>query len=269
MKTFLNFINENKEKNKGYFIDKDGYANPSEPIVVNKNKNRKVKKKEVKEEESITRPSVLNDLPGQKHGHQDEQDDHHNEISHKLHSVQDLPAPRYWSKHLSNIHGWTKDSSDISSALIQNHKYNKSPNEGMSTYHYSIHDTISKLANNPIGHRVHLYSGVSFDPKEAVEKSKDKILHLPAHISASHSVNVSKDFAARRNYDTRTRGNIIHIDAKASDKGFHVGHHSQYPEEHETIIPAGTKLKYSHTTDHKDDEYKDYSVHHFTIHSQK
>ena len=38
MKTFLSFISENaakdKEKDDGFFIDKDGYAVPSEPITV-------------------------------------------------------------------------------------------------------------------------------------------------------------------------------------------------------------------------------------------
>jgi hypothetical protein len=46
MKTFINFISEaKKQNNKGYFIDKDGYANPTKPITLRPIKKNKSKKK--------------------------------------------------------------------------------------------------------------------------------------------------------------------------------------------------------------------------------
>ena len=69
--------------------------------------------------------------------------------------------------------------------------------------------------------------------------------------------------------DTKNIRHIIHVHAKATDKGFHIGKHSDASHEHETVLPPNTKLKYSHTTPHYDDEGNRYEVHHFTIHSQE
>jgi len=259
MKTFLSFISENaaKEKDDGFFIDKDGYAVPSAPITIRKPK--KNKKKAINE-------FTINDLPGQ-HKFDDytpASNKHEGDISKKLHRAQVKPTAAQ-KRHLDHYTGddyGTSGSEHISKALIQNHRKSKPPTKGMSDEHKKIHETISKLASNPLGHDVHLYSGVGFDPKKAAKKSKKGIIHLPAHISTSHSTNIASSFA-----DEKPGRHIMHIDAKAHDKGYHIGKYSAMDHEHETVIPAGTKLKYSHSSKHKSVGHK-YQVHHFTIHSQ-
>ena len=272
MKTFKNYITQDTKKphktndHNGFFIDKHGYANPSKPITIHK----KIKKKEIKE----NKINGLGVLPGIQGSSFSNHEDQLEELSDTLHSKQ----KKLTQKQIDHIKAYTNgnsiggiESRELNNKLIENHKKSKYPTEGMSPKHKAIHETISKLASQPIGHHVHLYSGVGFDPREAAEKSKNKIIHLPAHMSTSHDLYTATNFAdmsAER--DVTPERHIIHIEAKPTDKGFHVGNHSEIPDEYETIIPAGTKLKYSHTTTHTDGKTgPTYHVHHFTIHSQE
>jgi len=327
MKTFNNFISEAKKENdKGYFIDKDGYANPNQPIILKNFKSKKNNQDVVIEETKAPNVDNLTDLPGQykhptpepksymwDHGkvgkimsfedriksedarqlhiadREKKHIQHHKKISDLLHSKQPEPTKKQ-HKHLQEYSYAPDDlptskgfnqksdtggfhSSLINKKLIDNHKKNKAPTEGMKPDQLEIHNSISKLASHPLGHQAHLYSGVGFDPKKAAEESEGGILHLPAHMSTSHDVSIAANFADANNVERRTGRHIIHIDAKPTDRGFHVGKHSEEQHENETIIPAGTKLKYSHTTVHSGtsiySQKAKFYVHHFTIHSQE
>lgn len=277
MKTFINFILEaKKQNNKGYFIDKDGYANPSKPITLRPIKKSKIKKKIISEKKTVVSDdSHLDNLPGQPRLKKDSDIDLHvDKISEKLHSTQQAPT-RSQKKHIF-AYTWGEGSKDnsisheLNNHLIDNHKNNRPSTHGMPSDIKSTHTAISKLTNQPLGHHIHLYSGVGFNPQEAAEKSKNSILHLPAHISATHDVRIAKTFA-EINHDMYSDSglHIIHIEAKPADKGYHIGKHSNLHVENETIIPAGTKLKYSHSTTHHDGADNQFHVHHFTIHSQE
>jgi hypothetical protein len=69
--------------------------------------------------------------------------------------------------------------------------------------------------------------------------------------------------------ENHTPIHLNHIEIKPKDKILHVSHLSHFDHEHESVIPAGTKLKYSHSTKHQDGMNKNVHVHHFTIHSQE
>lgn len=194
---------------------------------------------------------------------------HHIGISSDLHKGQEEPT-RGQKTHIKKYSAGdtggdaSSVSGKITKKLIENHKNGKAPTEGMSKGEKNIHETISSLASKPIGKEVHLYSGVGFNPSELANKSKDKVIHSPAHISATHEAEIARSFT--ENHDEK---HIMHIHMKPHDKGFHVGSHSENDHEHETIIPAGTKLKYHNTTQHVDDDGNTHNVHHFTIHSQE
>lgn len=290
MKSFLNFILEAEEKDKeskGFFIDKDGYANPEQPITIRPAKNKKPKKKAINEDSlSGKYKDTLNNLPGQHpklkrsdfsskedyHKHFDARNDHHTEISKKLHSTQ-VPPTKTQKDHIRDYTEGEEGgiySQELNHALIQNHKNSKPETEGMDSHVKKIHNTISKLTKHPIGHQVHLYSGVGFNPKAAAKKSKDGIIHLPGHISTTHDIETAKSFADSSWFNDNTNGrHIIHIDAKPSDKGYHVDKYSAHHGENETVIPAKTKLKYSDSTMARDAWGTKYHIHHFTIHSQE
>jgi len=54
MKTFKNYISKDTKKphktkdHEGFFIDKQGYANPSEPITIHKIKKKVIKENKIR-----------------------------------------------------------------------------------------------------------------------------------------------------------------------------------------------------------------------------
>lgn len=140
--------------------------------------------------------------------------------------------------------------------------------EKLHPYQQEMHDAIH-ATKHEVGEHLHVYSGTNHDFGALGRASKDHILHSPAHISATHSVNQAIDFAKdHADGDPHYPIHLVHIALKPHDKIVHVSHHSNYPEEHESIIPSGTKLKYLHTTHHKAGSLQNVSVHHFAIHHE-
>jgi hypothetical protein len=165
-----------------------------------------------------------------------------------------------------NIKKYSDDSYPLNMDLI-NHK-------PLSYEHQKTHDTILKNVK-PLGHEVHLYSGTRTDFGKMARSSKNGIIVSPAHLSTTHDHNVAKNFAGGnygKDFDDEPK-HLIHIHAKPTDKGLYIGKSNGAAGEYETILPAGTKLKYSHTTNHKlktnpKGLITDFKVHHFTIDSQ-
>ena len=193
-------------------------------------------------------------------------------------------------------------SSHIAQNLIAEHKH-KTENKKMGEYHPRAlvgqdKDTADhlKTAAKPLGHRVHLYSGVHPSFVQAIkhaEKHTDGVVRSSAHVCGTHDVHTAAGFAIHsghenehvrplnKNTDTqyvgKTTKHMLHIDAKASDKGIHMSgvEGNKHAAEAETVLPPGTQLKYSHTTHHYhtlpdqgDDDHHRIDVHHCTIHKQ-
>lgn len=152
-----------------------------------------------------------------------------------------------------------------------------------------------KTAAKPLGREVHLYSGVHPSFVKAIkhaEKHTDGVVHSPAHISTTHDIHTAARFAVHSGHDStqffplnkntnnenvgKTTKHMIHVDAKASDKGIHMSgvEGNEHAAEAETVLPPGTQLKYSHTTHHYytvidsngDHDHHRIDVHHCTIH---
>lgn len=193
-------------------------------------------------------------------------------------------------------------SSHIAKHFISNHKL-KADNKKLAPYRASnvigqdknAADHL-KTAAKPLGHEVHLYSGVHPSFVQAIKHAKkhtDGVVHSPAHISTTHDVHTAAGFAIHsghanehvrplnKNTDTqyvgKTTKHMIHVHAKASDKGIHMSgvEGNKHAAEAETVLPPGTYLKYSHTTHHYhtlpdqgDDDHHRIDVHHCTIHKQ-
>jgi len=170
------------------------------------------------------------------------------------------------------------------------------------------HDTAEhlKTAAKPLGHEVHLYSGVHPSFVQAIKhahKHKDGVVNSVAPISTTHDIETAGGFAIGDRHDSdksrpinknnnyvdkttkdhvaKTTKHIIHVHAKATDKGIHMSgvEGNKYAAEAETVLPPATHLKYSHTTHHHTSEsrqsphqagkiYHRIDVHHFTVHKQ-
>jgi hypothetical protein len=184
------------------------------------------------------------------------------EIAKKLHSTN-----KFSDEHVSHITKYTGSPDDahshsqkMNTSLIKNKgvptKAHKKSAEGLS-------DAIDK---NRIQHKVTVYSGTSFDPR----KHTDKKGHLKSHafISATHDKQVAAGFAqkAAAKRDSYAHGHIMKIDLKPNDPATHVGHHSYWNGEHETVINRNTTLKHEKTTSHwSPGEERYYHIHHMSV----
>jgi len=226
--------------------------------------------------------NVPDNITGE-HEHEIRNDDelekiHYTNLSSRIHE-KNFPEGIYdtdHEKHLKWYTGYNHDT-DKSNSLSMNKKLIEDNGSDKRLTHQQLasHNTIKHLAS-PIGRELHVYSGTKTNFGELAKKSKDGILHSHAHLSVTHvpqaALNFAHDNLSLRPEEDR---NMIHIHMKPKDKGVHVSKISEYPDEHETIIPSGTKLKYKNTTRHIVNKNKftgtttHINVHHFTIHSQE
>lgn len=156
-----------------------------------------------------------------------------------------------------------KYSKHLNDALIKN--------KTIKPFLLKIHNAIK---NNTVksDNEYTLYSGTKTDFGKLAKQSKDGILHSSAHISATHDLHQAHQFALNHKsntYNSIKPHHIISIKVKPNDKILHLSRYSQMPHENETVIPSGTKLKYSHSEDFKDNNNNKIKMHHFTIHSQE
>lgn len=202
---------------------------------------------------------ILDDLPGHEpHSMSYKLRQNHDDINliHRAH------IKHYTGEHpTNNVPNSRELNRNLAKGASLSHEEEK-------MHHAIIHNV------KPAGSEVHLYSGSRHDFSKMAKNSKDHILHSPAHISATHDKQTAYEFAYNgmvRNKDPSSDEkiplHINHIHVHPDDKILHASGMSKIPEEHESIIPAGTKLKYHHTTNHTVSKNKIH-VHHFTIHSQ-
>lgn len=196
---------------------------------------------------------------------------HHEALSNKLMNAQNIDIDD--RRHIKHYTGHDDEKNVPNSRSL-----NKTLAAGKlpTGRDLEIHKAIKKHAS-PTGEHVHLYSYSRLNFGEMAQQSKDNVLHSPAHISATHDHQVAVDFGKTAHSQKYGRDNeeayhqpmhIMHVHVKPEDKILHVAHLSSYPTEHESIIPSGTNLKYSHTSVHKNGLYNNINVHHFTIERQ-
>ena len=140
---------------------------------------------------------------------------------------------------IHHIKKYSNSSHELNSHLISAHKNKENPD---LQHHQVIHhlDTATK---RHIGHNMHLYSGLGFNPAHMMNKNGH--VHLPAYTSLSHDKSTASNFAAAAAYKHHEVDNIhmLHLQVKKKDKGLHVSHLSNHESEHETILPRNTKIK--------------------------
>lgn len=191
------------------------------------------------------------------------EDASHVDIGKKLNSTNN-----YSDEHLKHIRKYSGDpdndghaiSSKLNKDLIKNNgtpsKTHKKTTEGLS----------NAIDKNRVQHKVTVYSGTSFDPTKHTDKKGR--LRSPAFISTTHSKKVAAGFAqkAAAKRDSYAHGHIMKIDLKPGDPATHIGRHSHYDGEHETIIDRNTTLQHHKTTSHwSPGEERWYHIHHMSV----
>ena len=142
------------------------------------------------------------------------------------------------------IKAYTGHSDPENQRVWQSYQLNHSliNNKPIPPHLQHIDDGLSSaIKNNPIQHRVRVYSGLSFNPMDHVDK--DGKMKSPAYISATHAKNVATEFS-HPNMDDPDSTHIMQIHLNPGDPATHVDAESSNPGEHETIINKGVTLQH-------------------------
>lgn len=138
---------------------------------------------------------------------------------------------------IHHVKNYSSSSRDLNDHLIYAHKNKKN----VDSYHHQTIHHLDTATKRYIGHNMHLYSGLGFNP--AHMKNKNGRVHLPAYTSLSHDKYTADGFAYDKQFRHGGDSHILHLHIKKKDKGLHVSHLSNYENEHETILPRNTKIK--------------------------
>lgn len=192
---------------------------------------------------------------------------HMQDIQHISNTLHDKTTRGLSLTDEKNLWSYTNEHNDhskiLNTSLIKNKPLGK--------LHSSIHETIKKNSK-PSGMHISLYSGTQRDFSKLAKQSENGILHSPAHISTTHDFETAETFANQFGQKYNHKHPVLHIlkiNIKPKDKILHVSKYSNLEDEHETIIPAGTKLKYHKTDTYLNSPGYKTKIHHFAIHSQE
>ena len=141
---------------------------------------------------------------------------------------------------IHHVKNYSNSSRFLNRDLISAHK-NKENIDSLDSYHHQTIHHLDTATKRHIGHNMHLYSGLGFDPHHM--KNKNGRVHLPAYTSLTHNKHTADSFAEGSSYLHGEDRHVLHLQVKKKDKGLHVSHLSSYEGEHETILPRNTKIK--------------------------
>jgi|GEM_PF-5352194 len=162
-----------------------------------------------------------------------------NEIQEHLHSYHKSSDED--RKHLDKYHNYS--SRELNNRLMDHHKNEeKIPNKILG---HDIKGLDKAISKNKINHDMHVYSGISFNPKE--EMNSEGKVHVPGYLSTSISKKIAEHFADKNELDDGSK-HILHIHLKKGQKGTYVGKNSSY-DEYEFLMPRGHILKINKTPD--------------------
>jgi hypothetical protein len=183
-------------------------------------------------------------------------------INDKLQTHQKIKPTK---EQIEKIKAYTNSSKYLNSALLDHHNNRKI---NLDYFKKGI-EHLDKATNHHIGHELHVYSGLGFNPSKHLDEKN--IIHLPAYTSTTHDKNIAHSFASRNPMTEHHKNtyHILHIHMKPRNKGIHVDHLSEHEDEHETILPRNTKLKVHPVPDKHIIHGVEHHIWHATVHSQE
>lgn len=171
-----------------------------------------------------------------------------------------------------HVYNYTMGSKGINTELFNSHVENRNPN--MEKYQQErIKGIDSVLNDSKLDHDLHVFSGVGFHP-DTIQKTDDnkRLLHLPSYTSTSISPRVASTFAKHFRSDTKEKvpdvttdfyesthpveSHVLKIKVPAGHRGVYIGEKSDYPSEHEFLLPRKVTLHI-----HDDPETYDNDMH--------
>lgn len=240
MKTFKQFIKTKIKKVAPILI-------PVAPVHGTHSKKKPTKrvnenlqeKAEVKYSNQTNHPEVRNADDWDNHHDNNHLGANHHSVSDKLH----IEHKEYKKADPEGrVHDYTSNSERLNGHLLERAKGSA---YAEADHHYYKHhiDGIDKAFEHEHGkakHDIHLYHGTAnWHPGKLAAKHPEGHVKSAAYLSTTHYKKLARDYA----HNGGANSHILHIHVKKGQKALHIGEHSAYPEEHETLLPRNTTLK--------------------------
>ena len=167
-----------KNEKSTYLKDKEGHIILDEPI------GQKDKLKE-NSDKHTDETAAAHEFNTKKHGS-------NSELSDKLHKATTSKLSDEEKEHVHKFTGQDHRDPSRNGSYFLNKRLvrGEKPTGDLK----DMHDTIMKHAKAS-GHEHHVFSGTSRDFESIAKHSKDGIIHLPAHTSATHALHIARQFA--------------------------------------------------------------------------
>jgi len=173
--------------------------------------------------------------------------DHHKQLQHLEGKLQNhyYPFDRVQSHSIAS---YTTMSSGLNAYHWFKHK-EPGLHIPMEDYDEFSKHMDSALTRYSTPHKITVYSGTRFDPRENMNKKG--IVHHPAYLSTSLSKNKATEFGSFGYQNGYNKYHVMRISVPKGHAGAYVDHYSNSPNEREFILPRGLNLKHIHTQVHR------------------
>lgn len=255
MKSFLEFITENRKKN--YVLATPSHGEHSKPkknyVLAKPSHGEHADKKKL--DEKVHSLDLKGDDFSKPHSddkvHKDWRHINHNEHLGKgvrdVHNTLAVHNSQWVShKNAGAIKKYSEWSHDVNQHLIHKAKGTVWDHEHEHKHDEHVHDMDSVLNHSKLSHDVHLFHGTrNYNPGKEAAKHPHGHITLPGYTSTSHDAQQAHRFGGRtsRSKKYQKMSHIIHIHAKKGTKGIHLGEYSEHPTENEVLLHRNTTLK--------------------------
>lgn len=258
MKSFKQFLSKIKpilipvDPVHGAHCTKPAILIPVDPV--HGSHSQKINRKKINEGFDALRSASSRDKEWEEHNDNHHLGSHPREIDDKL-----CKSDKEFSKHPGTEHvkRYSEYSGNINHNLLAGrhaHKKTWRPEP-----HYTEHDLewnraakkrhktqvagIDRaLKASKLEHDVHVYHGTyRFNPGELAKKSATGHIKSAAYLSTSIDKSKARSFAGGK-YNPEA-AHVLHIHMKKGQHGLYLGPRSNFPEEHEMLLPRNTTLK--------------------------
>ncbi len=156
------------------------------------------------------------------------------------------------------INNYSAGSSDMNMYNLNRH--NTSGKEELDLRHEKSNQALDKaLHTHKLDRYLDTYHGASFHPGVEAAKHPEGRLFMPAYTSTSISKHQAKSFG---NEDSNGHHHIIHFHHAPGAAGGYIQQHSDYPDEHEFLIPRNVSWKIHPEPDSVDYAGRKYKIWH-------
>jgi len=260
MKTFKKFVQDKKKNVPALLISQGKHSKEKKKeevpsLMISQGKHSKP----IKEETSHF--SKLNDEANKHIGTASDTQD-------ELHTRQPFANLKHDERHA--IRKYTEDSHYLNKNLYHQHI---DSNHEVPGSHLQHAEQLDRALNRyKLKEKLHVFSGVRFNPGAEASKNSERKIHLPAFTSTSIKPSIARGFADTLPHPNVSQGvqHIVRFNLPKGHNGLYIGTNSEHNTEHEFLLPRKTSWHISKTPEVHPHPYDDQKqVHIWDAHPAK